>query len=315
MVQHDLGETQICGQPKQVVTLSLHGLDLLLSLDVQPIATTMTLNVHRGQTFDKPAQQIPYLGDRLMGQPVNLGADNTPSIETLVGLKPDLIIGERGRSGDEYETLSQIAPTILWSRGTTEQWQKSLQDLATALNLEDKAEQVIQQQEQDILALRDELRGTVATHPKLLLIGASQLDQGFFILDTGNSMGELLQTIGFELVKLPAAFQSESALVSLEMLPELDEAETIIILGWNLDTSTGLDSKSLSAEVFMEDLLGVHQTKKIRKDWHTNKISQSLTASQENRVYFATFYKWGGLSGPIGTELVLEDLRQFFLGE
>ena len=78
MVQHDLGETQICGQPKQVVTLSLHGLDLLLSLDVQPIATTMTLNVHRGKTFDKPAQQIPYLGDRLMGQPVNLGADNTP---------------------------------------------------------------------------------------------------------------------------------------------------------------------------------------------------------------------------------------------
>ncbi|MGD1852396.1 MAG: ABC transporter substrate-binding protein [Cyanophyceae cyanobacterium] len=288
MVQHELGETQICAPPKRVVTLSLHLLDLLLSLDVQPIATTMTLNVHRGKTFDKPAQQIPYLGDRLMGQPVHLGADNSPSIETLVGLKPGLIIGERGRSGDEYETLSQIAPTILWSRGTTEQWQKSLRDLATALNLEDKAEQVIQQQEQDILALRDELRGTVATHPKLLLIGASQLDQGFFILDTGNSMGELLQTIGFELVKLPAAFQSESALVSLEMLPELDEAETIIILGWNFDSSSVLDSESLSAEVSMVDLLELHQTNNIREDWERCAIAQSLSASKSNRIYFST---------------------------
>lgn len=40
---------------------------------------------------------------------------------------------------------------------------------------------------------------------------------------------------------------------------------------------------------------------------------KSLTASQENRVYFATFYRWGGFIGPIGAELILEQLRQSFM--
>ncbi|NEQ86600.1 MAG: iron-siderophore ABC transporter substrate-binding protein, partial [Moorea sp. SIO2I5] len=42
-----------------------------------------------------------------------------------------------------------------------------------------------------------------------------------------------------------------------------------------------------------------------------NAIAQSLRASKENRVYFATYYKWNGLNGPIGAELVLKQLRQF----
>ncbi|MEM6840215.1 MAG: hypothetical protein AAGF66_13175 [Cyanobacteria bacterium P01_H01_bin.119] len=44
-------------------------------------------------------------------------------------------------------------------------------------------------------------------------------------------------------------------------------------------------------------------------------MAQSLTASQENRVYFTTFYKWNGLNGPIGAELILEQLRGFFLDD
>ncbi|MEM9092315.1 MAG: hypothetical protein AAGC93_26725 [Cyanobacteria bacterium P01_F01_bin.53] len=80
VIQHDLGETEVCGQPQKVVTLSAHILDLLLSLDVQPFASTLTLNVHTGEVFDKPARQIPYLGERLTGQPINLGRDHTPSL-------------------------------------------------------------------------------------------------------------------------------------------------------------------------------------------------------------------------------------------
>ena len=61
----------------------------------------------------------------------------------------------------------------------------------------------------------------------------------------------------------------------------------------------------------MGDLLETHQVQPIQQDWETNSIAQSLTASQENRVYFATFYKWNELNGAIGAELILEELRQF----
>ena len=134
LIEHDLGETEVCGEPRKVVTLSLHMLDLLLSLDRQPVAATMTLNIHQGDVFDNPAQQIPYLGDRVTTEPVNLGDDHTPSLEKLAALKPDLIVGEASRNADEYDLLSQIAPTLLWEDRTEQgKWQESLRDIATAL--------------------------------------------------------------------------------------------------------------------------------------------------------------------------------------
>ncbi len=36
IVKHDMGETQVCGQPQKIVALSPHLLDLLLSLNRQP---------------------------------------------------------------------------------------------------------------------------------------------------------------------------------------------------------------------------------------------------------------------------------------
>lgn len=42
-------------------------------------------------------------------------------------------------------------------------------------------------------------------------------------------------------------------------------------------------------------------------------IAQSLQASQAGQIYFSTYLLWNGLNGPVGTELVLEQLRQFLL--
>ncbi|NEQ34403.1 MAG: iron-siderophore ABC transporter substrate-binding protein, partial [Leptolyngbya sp. SIO4C5] len=41
MVSHELGETQICGQPQTIVVFGLHNLGLLLSLDAQPTGFAM----------------------------------------------------------------------------------------------------------------------------------------------------------------------------------------------------------------------------------------------------------------------------------
>ncbi|MEO0395475.1 MAG: hypothetical protein AAF243_05735 [Cyanobacteria bacterium P01_A01_bin.137] len=64
-----------------------------------------------------------------------------------------------------------------------------------------------------------------------------------------------------------------------------------------------------------EEITEQHQIKSIRKSWQGNAIAQSLSASKAEQVYFATYYKWNGFNGPTGTELVLEQLRQFLLDE
>ena len=100
-------------------------------------------------------------------------------------------------------------------------------------------------------------------------------------------------------------------LMSIEALPTLNEADTIIVLGWNADVDEGLENSDASIDESATERLEFHQGQAIQQSWQANDIAQSLAASQENRVYFATFYQWNGLNGPIGAELILAQLRQW----
>ncbi len=98
LVEHHGGKTEICGQPQIVAALSPRALDVMLALDVQPAAYAeaaysdrKVLSLHK---FDNPSQQIPHLGQKIKTQPINLGHRNTPSLETLIEVKPDLIVAE-----------------------------------------------------------------------------------------------------------------------------------------------------------------------------------------------------------------------------
>ena len=314
MIKHDVGETEVCGHPQKVAVLNAYILDLLLSLNVQPAGYANTLSPHRGEVFDLPTQQIPYLGDRLTTQPVNLGSSGEPSLEKLAALKPDLIVGEVSRI-DNYDLLSQIAPTLLWrNRTAKDKWRESLRAIAEALERDEKVEAVIQQYEARIADARAELADVVAAHPKLLLLGASRLEESIGVINADRHLGELLGEVGFQLISNPSANITPNSQISIEALPELNDADIIIILGYNFSVSDRtLENLDPSADKSMVDLLEMHQLQAIKQDWEASAIAQSLTASQENRVYFATAYKWFGLNGPIGAELILEQLRQFLL--
>ena len=107
-----------------------------------------------------------------------------------------------------------------------------------ALGKTTQAEAVIQQYEAEIAATRDQLTDKVATQPKLLLLGASRLDEGVIVIDPDSYLGELLSGIGFELIPPPAAaLDAANPLMSIEILPTLNEADTIIVLGWNFEAS------------------------------------------------------------------------------
>ncbi|MEM7061888.1 MAG: ABC transporter substrate-binding protein [Cyanobacteria bacterium P01_B01_bin.77] len=119
-----------------------------------------------------------------------------------------------------YE-LSQIAPTLLWRDRTDKgKWQESLRDLATALGKSDKADAVIQQYETRIADVKTDFADVVTTHPKLLLLGANSLGEGFLVVNPDSYLGELLSKIGFQLISPPpAALDSANPLMSMESLP------------------------------------------------------------------------------------------------
>ena len=316
-IKHDVGEAKVCGQPEKVVALSSHTLDLLLSLDVQPAGYAAPINLYRGDRYNNPAQQIPYLGTRITSKPINLGSRNQPSLEKLTVLKPDLIIGEAGSK--DYSIFSQIAPTLFWKNRTKKgKWKQHIGQIAKALGREEQAKKVIENYEKQINNARAEFAPIVRNYPKLLLLGTDQLEKNISIINPDSYLGEVLQGIGFELVFLPSLKDNSKPAIpiSIETLPQLDRADIIIVLGYNLsagEKKQSSENKEINREINQQ--IENHQSQTAKKAWKENAIAQSFTASKENRVYFATYYRWNGLNGPIGTELIIEQLREFLLSK
>ena len=314
-IEHALDTTEICGQPEKIVVLSPHHLDLLLSLGYQPAgygfpyATPGTPQPE--DKFDNPARQIPYLGDQVTTQPVNLGLGGEPSLEKLAALKPDVIFGEIRNKGS-YDLLKQIAPTLIWDvRTVGGQWQQTIKDMAKVLGDEQRAEKAIATHQKAIDEARQDFASVVEKYPKLLLLGMSRLQDQVAVIQPDTYLGEVMQGVGFEIVSLPSVKTNKPSVpISVEALPQLNEADIIIVLGYSPDSEATIDT---SSEKSLDSFVQTSQSKSAKQSWQSNKIANSLEASQSDRVYFTTYYLWNGLNGPNGTQLILEELRDFLL--
>ena len=132
-----MGETEVCCKPQKVAALSPHILDSMLALGVQPVAYAETENLNI-QTYDNPKEQIPYIGKWVKTQPVGLGDRKNPNLERLALVKPDLILGEKWLSKEEYPFLTEIAPTLLFSdvgSDGQQSWQQDIEGIASTSSL------------------------------------------------------------------------------------------------------------------------------------------------------------------------------------
>ncbi|PRO66603.1 siderophore ABC transporter substrate-binding protein [Alkalicoccus urumqiensis] len=100
-VEHDLGTTDVPKEPETIVVFDYGVLDTLDTFGVEPAA------VPQGNI---PAYLSEYEGEAYE----NAGTLFEPDFEAIYDMEPDLIlIG--GRTGEAYEELSEIAPTVLMS--------------------------------------------------------------------------------------------------------------------------------------------------------------------------------------------------------
>ena len=299
IIEHKAGETKVCDRPQRIVVLGPNVLEPLLALGVQPVAFADHLTYHQ-QDFDNPKEQIPYLGS-LITQPIdNVGTAYEPSIEAIVKVKPDLIIGTEANV-KQYDTLSQIAPTILLNWTEPEE---NLKAIAQAVNRTQQAEQLLTETDRRIATARETFAPVVANNPDLLLFSSTQLKE-IIPLQPNATCTSLPAKLGFQPVSMlePEAFKPNSPPppISIEKLPELNEADSVIVLGYDFDG--GKEANNFNK----------NQLSKIKQAWKENAIAQSLDASKAGRVYFIPAYLCLGLPGTIGTELYLEELEQQLL--
>lgn len=123
LVRHDKGETAVPVEPKRVVVLDSPQLDAALSLGVTPIGATRS-----GEDEGLPA----YLSDQTAGVEL-VGTIESPNIEAVAALRPDLILSATVRHDELYDEFSAIAPTV-YAAGSGTNWREGFALVAEALN-------------------------------------------------------------------------------------------------------------------------------------------------------------------------------------
>lgn len=155
-VEHQFGATTIPSAPQRVLSLGYSDQDPILALGVQPVAVRYWFG-------SADAQVWPWAADKLTdGQPPVL---NMPfgelNFESIAALQPDLIIAvSAGISDAEYETLSQIAPTVAQPSGYVNfgtPWQEQTRLIGRALGQEAQAEALIAEMDARFAQVRAEV--------------------------------------------------------------------------------------------------------------------------------------------------------------
>ncbi|MBD2120470.1 iron-siderophore ABC transporter substrate-binding protein [Trichocoleus sp. FACHB-262] len=287
-VQHAMGTTQVPAAPQRVVSLSW--LDTVLSLGVQPIGSN--------QVNDS------YLQERTANIP-NVGRSGAPSLEKILALKPDLILGWQTDHKAIYPQLSRIASTVIDDGEGSGAWKKTLQLYAQALGKTAEAEQLMAKYKARLEEFKQKMgAGTAGSQPDQTQVSVVRVyPDGISLYLKDSFCGTILADAGLSRPSSQNLSASEAKAlggnsVQLSISRELlSQADGDVLFVWTGEN----DAKSTQA--------AQKQLEQLKSD----PLWANLTAVKQNRVYQVPKY-WIG-SGPIAANLVIDDLFKYLVDE
>nr|WP_203433150.1 iron-siderophore ABC transporter substrate-binding protein [Jiangella asiatica] len=136
-ITHHKGETEIESQPERVVALDNSLVEAVVALE-RPLVG--------GISSYRDLTGFPeYLGDAV-ADTEEVGPLESPDLEAIALLEPDLIVSASVRHDALYDELSAIAPTV-FVETTGPTWKDNIRLLAEALGTEDLADEVLTEYE------------------------------------------------------------------------------------------------------------------------------------------------------------------------
>lgn len=181
-VKHSMGETTIEGEPKRVVILTQEGTEALLELGVKPAGAVQS-GLGNGW--------FPHIAQEMQGV-TELGDEAQPNLELIVGLKPDLIIGNKVRHEKIFTQLKEIAPTV-FSENLSGRWQENFVLYAEALGKKSTGEQAMARYEARVSQAKQTLG--VKTSKQVSIVRF--LPTAVRIYQKDTFAGKVLADIGF----------------------------------------------------------------------------------------------------------------------
>lgn len=191
---------------KLVITGSLESLEDALLLGVKPMGA-MTV----GGSF-------PDMFKTITGDSKAIGEKTQPNVETILSLKPDLILGSSKFPEETLEKLNKIAPTVPVSHIATD-WEANLILMGQLSGKEDKAKEIIANYKKDASESKEKLANSLKGKKVL----AARIRAGNIAIYPANIFFNtvLYSDLGLEVPEPVAAAKAQEN-ISLEKLSELN---------------------------------------------------------------------------------------------
>lgn len=285
VVKHVLGETRIPAQPERVVSLTVSLTDAMLEFGV-PLA---------GAAPFLAGEHVPYLADALQDVP-KVGSDEyTLNLEAILAQQPDLIVlyAFEGKvvSNLTYEQLSQIAPTVVfdWAH-LYDDFRTGFSEAGALLGVPERTAARLGAYDAELAEARATLAEFPDTKLAILAFGGREIRlRG----DVGASGSLLYTSLGFDMPALTEelAAREEFVTVSLESVPELADADFILLQVDEGDEESGATLRTLEE----------------------SNLWRSLPAVQQNRVFSLRSDKF--INTLRANELVVGELLEMLTGQ
>lgn len=196
-LEHAAGVTELDAPAVRVVALEWTYAEDLVAIGVQPIGVADIAGYQAWVNVE------PQLADSV----VDVGTRQEPSLETILSLEPDLIIGVRFRHEPILDQLEAIAPTLLFNPypgpdGPDQlgEMQMTFRTIASAVGRATEAESVLANMQATFEKVRDDLDAGGKVGNEVLLVQAftSQNSPQLRVF-TDNAMAVgILKAIGLE---------------------------------------------------------------------------------------------------------------------
>lgn len=229
-INHAMGKTEIKGIPSRVVALEWSSAEEVLALGIQPVGIADIAGMK--QWVKLPVEIGP--------DAVDVGDRIAPNLESIMALKPDIIIGLKRNVETNYAELSKIAPTIAYEPYPTEgqgdqysEMEKTFREIADILGKKEEAETVLKNLNQTYEESKSKIIAAgMDKIPFVLAMAYSNQNAVDFRISTDNSMAvKILEHIGLKNAYQPKKFELYGfTLTDVEALPPLQDANFLHII-------------------------------------------------------------------------------------
>jgi iron complex transport system substrate-binding protein len=276
-IEHELGTTAVPDTPERIVVLEFSFIDGLASVGIAPVGIA---------DDNKRERVIPAYTDVIGDDWISVGTRATPSLEIIASLNPDLIIADLSRHEAAYDTLSEIAPTIVLNSlgGDYNDAVAQMSVIGEAIGKPVEMEARIAEHQATMAAYAEQVEARAAN--LTVQFGVSRID-ALSLHSSASYNGSLMTMLGFD--------------VAMET-PETGGVREVNYVSTSLEQLSEINPDIL--------IFGAYTDPSIEQTWESEALYQGMTAVQEGHVFNVTAHNWSRLRGMLAAELTAADLNE-----